>query len=216
MRHHRAKYDLLAYAEALVDGGAVSVITARHVAACSVCRAEVENIRASLAATGSLPAIEAPQDLTARILQAAAVERKNARRSRRHAIPLRFVHAAGYIAALLLTASWSFTAALKPAHPGPASAVWTAADRQTTAEDIRQAANAVTALAQAVRVPEARHAGPREHESRLDVAARAVDLQKGLAAFERNPECPRVDQVIRSNLSRQAKALKALYVEQSL
>jgi len=216
MRHHRAKYDLLAYAEALVDGGPVSVATARHVAACSVCRVEVEAIRASLCATGELPVIDAPTELTARILQAAAVERRVARQRRRHAVPFRLLRAAGYAAGLLMAASWCFTSALGPGNPVGASDARAVMAGRPAVDEVRQTADAVGKLALAVNVPQAAKVDPQERENRLDVLAREYDLRRGLAALERNPGCARVDQMLRASLNRQAKALKTLYVEQSL
>lgn len=220
MRHHRAKYDLLAYAEALADGCVpVSAATARHVAECSVCRTELEAIKRSLETARRLPLRDSSPDLTARILQAATLERRQqmeGRRERRRAIVsgLRgFAAAAG----LVLAAALFFPSALGKPAAEPSTLAPVAENRPdagSSSEDLRRAADAMATLARAVGPQPSEHANLWEVESRRDVIAREGDLRAGLSALERNPGCERANRLVYASVPRQAEALKTLYARQ--
>ncbi len=219
MRHHRARYDLLAYAEALVDGNApVSVTVARHVAQCSVCRAEFEAIRRSLVAAQSLPEPESSSDLTARILQAASQERCRIREANPQSP--RYLRTAGWLgfaAGVAAMAAVMFQAALG-GPPAPTPSAWATAQssrvEQRPTEDVRRDATTMLALARAVGDQAEAPASVWELESRRELIAREGDLRAGLLALERNPGCERASRLVHSSIPRQTEALKTLYARQ--
>ncbi len=232
MKHHPSRFELLAYAESLVDGHTLSAHTAKHLSGCAVCKAEVEAIRQSLAFVSHPEPLEPSESLTQGILQAARIERRALQQKRAKRSIVGVLKGGACAAGIVLVAAVSFGAALnsvalngagqkneslRGAEARSAAPIVAARslDEGPSPEAIRTATARIETLAAAVRLPSA---APSlwEIEQRRAASALSTDLAAAKAALERNPGCARATRVVNSNLERLPQTLKALYLERSL
>ena len=218
MLGHPSKPELLAYAEGLVDGRGISTATARHITGCPVCAREVAAIRGSIEFTASAKQLDPAEDSISRILVAARCERKATRRAK-GGTPTLILKGLAYAAGVIIVSAVVFQASLHRTAANGATRAETAARTlasNVSAEEMRQAASQIQTLTAAVGSrPDAPH-GDRVIQQAREVLALDAELAAARAALRSNPASERASQVVSSNLKRQAKALKTLYVERNL
>ena len=221
MKHHPRKYELLGYAETLVDNrAAIPAHLAAHIAACPACQAEVAAIRASLELARKVPDLEPSNDLTVQILIAAQKARRSSgqRRSGRAAART-LVKGLAYAAGVILVGAVCFSAALNTTSPkaGIQGALpQQMADTALSPEAIRKATSDIQTLVSAVSLPSKTPPSPWEVKQRREVHALNTDIEAARAALERNPGCDRATHMVDTNLQRQVQTLRTLYVERNL
>jgi hypothetical protein len=222
MRLHPSKPALFEYAEGLAEGR-IDADTARHVAACRRCAAEVDRVRQTLRDTGAADDLEPTGALTATILAAARAETRRETAPGRGLLGAVFVagRAAAWAAVFVLAAGASFFVALEQAPVAPAAG--SAAEplaRVTLSgpppEALRRAASDLRVLASTLDAAPGASANPRERQ--LWRAARALrdDVAAAAAALEANPGNERASQVLNENLQRLMRTSRQLYAERSL
>lgn len=220
MLGHPAKHELMAYAEALVDGRtAIAVAMARHVAGCDACAAEVQAIRASLACLAHTPGLEPTRAFSAG-LQAALSEQRLAVRGRGHSSALlTLAKAVTCIATLVVVAGASFGSA---SAPRAASVALLNAPRKTVVaslpsrEEVWRTTAQIQTLAAAVTSPTRMPKTVQEDQQRRTVRILDADMSAAVTALGYNPGCSRASSILSANLRKQAQALKALYLERGL
>lgn len=223
MRPHPGRSELFAYAEQLAAANpAIPAETARHVARCPACAAEVQRIRASLVFLESAPELTPSEEQTAQILAAARAERRVGGKASAAAVRfiVRTAKGLACAAAVLIMGAVSFRAVLteqSAAHAASARTVLArpAVDNAPSPETIRKVSSDIRELATVLQEGN-RPQSPAEWRSRRIALAVRADLAEASSALERNPGCERARRLITVNLARQADALKALYVERTL
>jgi hypothetical protein len=221
VRRHPMRYQLVAYAESLVDHRApVSAFLAVHVTACPRCSAEVRQIRASFEFTAMAGLLEPSQDLTAQILMRARHERQeNAahRRSPWWTACQSVVYGAALVAIAVLVFGMALRVSTAPRLQPLLLADSPAADTLApSAETLRKTASEIQALSAAVRFSANKPVSASEREHRRAVSAMDADISAAQNALKRNPGCVRATHVVNANLQRQAETLRRLYVERAL
>lgn len=219
VRRHPSRQELVAFAESLVDRrAAVPAPLAAHVRGCETCAHEANFIRASLEFTASASSLEPSEDLTAQILMQSRSVRVS-RRPRRLAVAISGLKGLAYTGALAALAVVVFGALL--GDPGvrpmdnrdmPAAA----AREQAAVESLEKTVGDVRRLAAAVQSDADAPRDARELAQRRALTAMDADITAALSALERNPGCRRASGVVHANVTRQAEALRTLYVERSL
>lgn len=227
---HPTRHQLVAHAESLVDRGSpVSAAMAAHLSACPRCAAEVRAIRASLEFTASVPVSEPPSGLARQILEGAREARRVSEPAPRRA-PARSLLAgalrgAVFTALTAATAALVFTSALgepsggqdsPPAGNLPKRAALAVEERPAPPENIRDRAREIGRLSASVARLSAEPRTPREWERRRTLEGVSQDMNAALAALERNPGCPRANELVRTHLDRQAESLRDLFIERTL
>jgi len=218
MLGHPSKPELLAYAEGLVDGRGISTATARHITGCPVCAREVAAIRASIEFTASAKELDPAEDSISRILIAARTERKATRRAK-GGTPMLVFKGLAYAAGVILVSAVVFRASLNvSAENGAlrASNASRAIASNVSAEEMRRATSQIQTLTAAVGSRADAPHNDRVWQQAREVLALDAELAAARAALRENPASERASQVVSSNLKRQAKALKTLYVERNL
>jgi len=218
---HPAKAELLALAESAVDHGiAVSAKTAAHVAECDTCAAEVEAMRATVAFVAESPALEPSSAQTSAILLAAKEQRRRSgtRANVRGALSA-LGRGIGYAAAVAVMTALCFGAALGQGAPGKAAPLCARAGSVEAAPDdehIDKVATDIQTLAADLRAASSRRMSPEEAAHRKAALALDADIAEALAALERNPGFARANDMVSSNLQRQAERLRTLYAARKL
>lgn len=219
---HPTRRQLVAFAETLLDRRApVSALLARHVARCTKCAQEVKHIRASFELTALAPAPEPSDDLAQRIMAQARKARQSTGGAS-HTAPAASggLRAAACVAGLVALAWFSFGAALNgPAALPSAVPVVYAADAESVSEPpgvLRHHVDTVEALSTALSRREDTLSSPRDAGHRRTLEALDRDVRAALAALERNPGCPRANQVVHMSLERQLEGLRNLYLDRTL
>jgi hypothetical protein len=222
MKRHPSRFDLLAYAESLVDGHTLSAQTAKHLSGCASCKAEVEAIRQSLAFANHSKPLEPSDAFTRGILQAARTERHTLQQRRALRSVAGVLKGAACAAGIVIVAAVSFGAALTSeswrdagTRRTPAAVMVRTTDNSPSPELLRTATARIDTLAAAVSAPSATPS-LWEIEQRRAASALSADLAAAKAALERNPGCARASRVVNNNLERLPRTLKALYLERSL
>jgi hypothetical protein len=178
-------------------------------------------IRSSLEFVVSAQGLEPSQDLSNRILEAGhAARRADQQAQRRLRVAVSLAKGAAFAAGLVMVATVSFRAALSDeaasTPPTRTSVARSARPVGPSPEEIRRAAVEIQTFAAAFG---ARGIAPRSLEElrhARTVAALDADLAAMRTALERYPGSERATRLMNANLQRQAKALKTLYMEQSL
>lgn len=216
---HLSQEELLAHAEAEMDRQPVSARCAAHLAVCPACAKEAETLGRSLRMVGASHGMEPSRELTARILMAAQQER-NTPPAGRSGWAMAGRWAAGLACAVLalcaapvfrgvLSAGNTAEAATASANPAPPEKVITRETLRQTIRDVEGLSTAVRRTAQALGSP---------RQATYQQAARALeqDIAAARAALDRNPGSVRVLERIHTNLERQAKTLRNLYINEEI
>lgn len=219
IRRHPTRYQLVRYAESMVDRSApVSAIMASHIAACPACAAEVKSIRASLEFAAKADDLEPSNDLTAQILMRAKQVRATSHPRPRSAFRTawRGIFFAGAMAAM---AAVVFGLALGAPQPTPRmeTALQQVSDALPSPDMIHRVTADIKTLGTAVRTASTnRPVSLLEREHLRAVNAMDADIVAAQAALQRNPGCARASHIVNENLQRQAETLRHLYIERSL
>jgi hypothetical protein len=219
IRRHPTRYQLVRYAESMVDRGApVSAIMAAHISACPACAAEVKSMRASLEFTAKAGDLEPSNDLTAQILLRAKQARVASHPRPRSAFrtACRGIFFTGALAAM---ATVVFGMALGSPQPTPRveTALQQVSDALPSPDMLRKVAAEVKTLGTAVRTASAnKPKSLMEREHLRAVNAMDADIVAAQAALQRNPGCTRASHIVNANLQRQAETLRHLYIERPL
>ncbi len=218
---HPTQRQLVAFAESLVDKHAsVSALMATHVTRCPMCAREVKQIRASLelAALACLP--EPSNELTKRIIVQAQQMRVNATPAPEKAGFVRITKMAACMVGALALAYFSFGAALSDLSPEERKPSFHASSNPDESpvfhEALQQKSNTVKALSDAISFQPERPKSPYEQGHRRFLHALDDDMSAARAALERNPGCPRANQVMLTSVNRQLEGLRNLYLDRKL
>lgn len=227
---HPTRHQLVTHAESLVDRRSpVSAAMAAHLSACPRCAAEVRAIRASLEFAASVPASEPSSGLARQILEGAREARRAAEPAGRPA-PARSLLAGAFRGAVFTvltaaTAALVFSSALGEPSGGPdftptgslpKRAALAAEERPAPPENIQDRAREIGRLSASVARLSAEPRTLREWERRRTLEGVNQDINAALAALERNPGCPRANELVRTHLDRQAESLRDLFIERTL
>ncbi|GMW01176.1 MAG: hypothetical protein AMXMBFR84_23130 [Candidatus Hydrogenedentota bacterium] len=220
MMRHPSKADLLAHAEGLVDGGAISAEVARHVAKCPACAQELQGLKESFAFLDSARELEPTLELTNSILSAARSERQTlqSRRSLGRTI-WGLAKTTACAAAIVTVCAVSFQSALADRpddQESVAPAMTSAVPASVSADEVKKSNAEVQTLAAAVSARNPRPQSVQELRHARLVLALEADMQTAREALQRNPGCERADLVLSTNIKRQAQALKNLYLDRTL
>ncbi|MEK7792993.1 MAG: hypothetical protein AAB353_00610 [Candidatus Hydrogenedentota bacterium] len=223
-KEHPSEARLFEYAEALLDGGPLPKALGGHVAACSVCRARVESVRASLAYAGNSRELEPSREMTARILLTARNERRrNDARAMRQVVLRRASKVAG-VAAFAIVATLTYRSVMS----APALAQAPAIVEQTAASTVDSTVFAdrvatlsassaeETVLSGAVMASYWQPRRPLEKAQLRAVKELEDDISEALEAVQENPGLARAASVVSSARQRRADTMKALFVARSL
>ncbi len=218
---HPTQRQLLAFAESLVDRHTpVSALLATHVANCPSCAREVKRIRASfkVAALARLP--EPSQELTQRIIARAQHEHRKRGRIVNTTTPwARCLQVAACLVGITALAYFSYSVVLnditlrRSALPGMSGVV---AEAQPQPDTTPLPTENMQALADAVSLQQETFASPSAVGHRRALEALDQDMSAALAALERNPGCPRANQVMQTSMARQLEGLRNLYLDRKL
>ena len=218
MLGHPSKPELLAYAEGLVDGRGISAATARHMASCPVCTREVAAIRGSIEFAASANTLDLSEDSVSRILMAARTERKATRRAR-GGTPALIFKGFLYAAGVAIVSAVVFQSGLGGSGVNGLSKAASASrtiSSNASAEELRRATAHIETFTAAVGSRTGARPSYRVWQQAREVLALDAELTAARAALRLNPASSRANQIINSNLKRQATALKSLYLERSL
>jgi hypothetical protein len=220
---HPTQRQLVEFAESLVDRHApVSALMAAHVAGCTLCAREVKQIRASLelASLARLP--EPSNELTKRIVMQAQQMRVSAPPTPApgKAAFIRTLQMAACMVGALALAYISFGAALRDLSPGDRKPSFHASFDPDASpvfhEALQEKSNTVKALSSAISLQPDKPDSPYEQGHRRFLHALDDDMSAARAALERNPGCPRANQVMLTSVNRQLEGLRNLYLDRKL
>ncbi len=221
---HPTRTQLITYAEALVDGrGPIFSGIARHLTQCPQCSAEVDAVCSSLRFLNSTPQVEPPKELTMEILKRAREEKKKLEQTpipvKKHSRILGAVCVTVWLVVGYVLFGVTYNPSLTGGFSGKnhisvqmATSNLSPGSEKKNEKDIwREIEVLGTALTPVFR----NNSG---HLSRQLRSVSVIDneLESARMALQKNPNCPRANEILQKGVRQKAELLKQIYMERVL
>lgn len=221
---HPTRTQLIAYAEALVDGrGPIFSGIARHLAECPQCSAEVEAICSSLRFLNSAPKIEPPKELSLEILKRAREQKRKVEQNsipvKKHSKLLTAVCISIWLIIGYILFGISYNPSLFENNPGSPNMFMQMAspkDQPTIEKNKEKDVWHEIELLGSALTPVFRNSPGYSSRQLRSVSIIDRELECAQSALRKNPTCARANEILQKGVRQKAELLRQIYLERVL